>query len=210
MVTVAHPCCYFCWSWLATWADQAEWLFRMIHRSLLVSWWFINWVVVSNVFYFHPYLGKIPILTHIFQMGWNHQLVNFRKVVGTKDWSCLLLICSTLGLFLIQPATGSRKTLREKTKQKKRWKWCWAVDWGRESSQNYRHNSGSGFFKDTGISFTMCLGIIIWSKFMGGVFQLCLFLNDRKGGFLPKDWLVFWTSLRFEDISMRTRKHESS
>ena len=23
----------------------------------------------------HPYLGKIPILTHIFQMGWfNHQL----------------------------------------------------------------------------------------------------------------------------------------
>ena len=26
-------------------------------------------VVVSNVFYFHPYLGKIPILTNIFQMG---------------------------------------------------------------------------------------------------------------------------------------------
>ena len=24
-------------------------------------------------FYFHPYLGKIPILTNIFQMGWNHQ-----------------------------------------------------------------------------------------------------------------------------------------
>ena len=24
--------------------------------------------------YFHPYLGKIPILTHIFQMSWfNHQ-----------------------------------------------------------------------------------------------------------------------------------------
>ena len=29
-------------------------------------------VVVSNIFNFHPYLGKIPILTHIFQMGWNH------------------------------------------------------------------------------------------------------------------------------------------
>ena len=27
------------------------------------------WVVVSNIFYFHPYLGKIPILTNIFQMG---------------------------------------------------------------------------------------------------------------------------------------------
>ena len=29
--------------------------------------------VVLDIFYFHPYLGKIPILT-IFQMGWNHQL----------------------------------------------------------------------------------------------------------------------------------------
>ena len=33
--------------------------------------------MVSNIFYFHPYLGKIPILTNIFQMGWNHQLVSF-------------------------------------------------------------------------------------------------------------------------------------
>ena len=35
-----------------------------------------NSVVVSNIFYFHPYLGKIPILTNIFQMGWIHQLEN--------------------------------------------------------------------------------------------------------------------------------------
>ena len=27
------------------------------------------WVVVSNHFYFHPYLGKIPIFTNKFQMG---------------------------------------------------------------------------------------------------------------------------------------------
>ena len=32
------------------------------------------WVVVSNILYFHPYLGKISHLTNIFQMGWNHQL----------------------------------------------------------------------------------------------------------------------------------------
>ena len=32
-----------------------------------------TWVVVSNMFYFHPYLGNISDLTHIFQMGWNHQ-----------------------------------------------------------------------------------------------------------------------------------------
>ena len=31
-------------------------------------------MVVSNIFYFHPYLEKITILTNIFQMGWNHQL----------------------------------------------------------------------------------------------------------------------------------------
>ena len=36
-----------------------------------------DWVVVSNIFYFHPYLGKIPNLTNIFQRGWNHQLVDY-------------------------------------------------------------------------------------------------------------------------------------
>ena len=30
-------------------------------------------VVVSNIFYFHPYLGKWSNLTNIFQLGWNHQ-----------------------------------------------------------------------------------------------------------------------------------------
>ena len=34
----------------------------------------ITWLVVSNMFYFHPYLGKISNLTNIFQLGWNHQL----------------------------------------------------------------------------------------------------------------------------------------
>ena len=32
------------------------------------------WLVVSNIFYVHPYLGKIPIWPNIFQLGWNHQL----------------------------------------------------------------------------------------------------------------------------------------
>ena len=31
-------------------------------------------MVVSNIFYFHPYLGKWSNLTNIFQLGWNHQL----------------------------------------------------------------------------------------------------------------------------------------
>ena len=31
-------------------------------------------MVVSNTFYFHPYLGKWTSLTNIFRRGWNHQL----------------------------------------------------------------------------------------------------------------------------------------
>ena len=38
-------------------------------KTMVVFLCFFFWVVVSNIFYFHPYLGKIPILTHIFQMG---------------------------------------------------------------------------------------------------------------------------------------------
>ena len=41
------------------------------------------WVVVSNIFYFHPYLGKIPILTNIFQRGWNHPyIISFQNHHG--------------------------------------------------------------------------------------------------------------------------------
>ena len=32
------------------------------------------WLVVSNIFYFYPYLGTWSNLTNIFQTGWNHQL----------------------------------------------------------------------------------------------------------------------------------------
>ena len=37
-----------------------------------------NWVVVSKIFYFHPYFWRWSNLTHIFQMGWNHQLAKIR------------------------------------------------------------------------------------------------------------------------------------
>ena len=44
----------------------------------LLSWLMFSkmycWVVVWNIFYFHPYLGKWSNLTSIFEMGWNHQL----------------------------------------------------------------------------------------------------------------------------------------
>ena len=37
--------------------------------------WITRWF--QTFFYFHPYLGKIPNLTNIFQVGWNHQLEIF-------------------------------------------------------------------------------------------------------------------------------------
>ena len=37
-------------------------------------WWFRYGLGGGFIFYFHPYLGKIPILTNIFQRGWKHQL----------------------------------------------------------------------------------------------------------------------------------------
>ena len=43
--------------------------------------------MVSNIFYFHPYLEKIPILTNIFQMGWNHQLDLLDSPVFFCCWS---------------------------------------------------------------------------------------------------------------------------
>ena len=50
------------------------------------KWWPILGGGNSNIFYFHPYLGKIPILTNIFQLGWNHQLelfwLEFRPCFG--------------------------------------------------------------------------------------------------------------------------------
>ena len=44
--------------------------------------------MVSNILYFHPYLGKIPILTNIFQLGWNHQpdLFFLKTNISPEKW----------------------------------------------------------------------------------------------------------------------------
>ena len=49
--------------------------FRVLELNLHLSSITKNWLVVSNIFYFHPYLGKWSNLTNTFQMSWfNHQL----------------------------------------------------------------------------------------------------------------------------------------
>ena len=42
-------------------------IFRMVGSTSRFKNCF--WLVVSNIFYVHPYLGKIPILTNIFSIG---------------------------------------------------------------------------------------------------------------------------------------------
>ena len=47
----------------------------------------INHLGGGFIFFFHPYLGKIPILTNIFQMGWNHQLDHVSENLNTESGS---------------------------------------------------------------------------------------------------------------------------
>ena len=47
----------------------ATWGFTEIYRGILENGSLFTWVVVPKKKYFHPYLGKIPILTNIFQRG---------------------------------------------------------------------------------------------------------------------------------------------
>ncbi len=54
----------------SNWSPACEFCKHMLFGifSTFTRWWF-------QYFHVHPYLGKIPILTNIFQLGWNHHLV---------------------------------------------------------------------------------------------------------------------------------------
>ena len=56
--------CVFCFFW-----GRRVPIADKVLMITLVYTWSQDWMVVSNMFYFHPYLGKIPISTNIFQMG---------------------------------------------------------------------------------------------------------------------------------------------
>ena len=66
-------------------------------------------MVVSYIFYFHPHLGKIPSLTNMFQMGWNHQpggAVFFQCTILAKKSSHI----STKSLHIFVSTTGCVST----------------------------------------------------------------------------------------------------
>ena len=61
-------------------AITQAWLFFLIQvdpSMYLVRWKFQNLGGVSNILYFHLYLGKWSNFTNIFQMGWNHHLEKY-------------------------------------------------------------------------------------------------------------------------------------
>ncbi len=60
-------------------------------------------MVVSNIFYFHPYLGKISNLTNIFQMGWNHQ-----PVMVLKCWKSFFFNCDLVKDFFTNKLRSRR------------------------------------------------------------------------------------------------------
>ena len=55
-----------------TWIRQRK---RPPPPAKMFPFFYLIWVVVSNIFYFQPYLGKWSNVTNIFQMGGNQQLV---------------------------------------------------------------------------------------------------------------------------------------
>ena len=59
----------------------ASWMKRFFPHGRQVfktKGWKENWVVVSNIFYVHPYLGKIPILPNIFKgVETTNQMMSF-------------------------------------------------------------------------------------------------------------------------------------
>ena len=72
------------WSWRLEVHICDVLILNVVHVSCSVLNLFLDWKIGWDVYilgggsifffvYFYPYLGKIPVLTHIFQMGWNHQ-----------------------------------------------------------------------------------------------------------------------------------------
>ena len=87
--------------------------FKRLESSCCVFWRNF-WLVVSNIFYLYPYPGKWSRLTHIFQMGWNHQLdlycfkqaynMFFLIRLDVSYWNC-----SSLLMMCIYPIFGSHE-----------------------------------------------------------------------------------------------------
>ena len=72
---VDHPCTFYCWNELYRLGSEAA----MIHDRKTCSLPRIAiWMVVSNIFHFHPYLGN-----------WSNLTIILLRCVETTNWPCL-------------------------------------------------------------------------------------------------------------------------
>ncbi len=82
------------------------WLDPMVVAGLYVTKTFSRWWFQIYIFYFYPYLGKLSILTNIFRMGWNHQLVLTITVEETDSFGTkqnLFPVETKKGCFSMRP-----------------------------------------------------------------------------------------------------------
>ena len=94
--------------------------------------WYIDRLGGFKYFFFHPYLGKIPILTNIFQRGWNHQLVGILCIhFQSLRLNSLLFLASVFILL-----TGNWVPTSEKGIPWEKYSWSilfsicsWSVGW---------------------------------------------------------------------------------
>ena len=75
--------------------------FQPPKHGVFSGWWF------QIIFYVHPCLGKIPILTNIFQRGGNHQLVLFAPNLTTGAHIFEMACVKNHQVIVVLPATKS-------------------------------------------------------------------------------------------------------
>ena len=83
------------WKW-TLWRCVSYWSWWYCIAMLVYQRVYHIWVVVLKIFCFKLYLGKIPILTNVVQMGWfKHQLqstmvIKLPTSAGIKQCNCML------------------------------------------------------------------------------------------------------------------------
>ena len=72
-------------------------------------------MVVSNMFYFRPYLGRWSILTNIFQRGWNHHLVSTHTHTHLPAQVFVAFVCQEPGYVWTTPGYVRLLVVRSRT-----------------------------------------------------------------------------------------------
>ena len=72
---------------------------------------YLIWVVVSNIFYVYPYLGRWSNFTTIFQMGWNHQLADDGQSQASFFFLILMPYLTLISMFLVSQCHSAMSAL---------------------------------------------------------------------------------------------------